>query len=110
MIRFQEEYKDKVNLEVIPGGMVPKNVAQPIANMRGFLLGAIPSLEKRTGIKIGQPYYDNILNKEGVVLNSELPSQAYLGALDQYKGREVILAKEIQDLQPVLDQHKQDAQ
>jgi putative protein-disulfide isomerase len=98
MIKFQEEYKDKINLEVIPGGMVSIKNAQPLANMRSFLMNAIPSLEKRTGIKIGQAYYDSILNKDGVVLNSELPSQAFLGALNHYKGREVVLAKEIQDL------------
>lgn len=98
MVEIQEKYNDKYSFEVIPGGMVPKHAAQPISNMRAFLLGAIPQLEKRTGIKIAQPYYDSILNKDGVVLNSELPSQAFIAALPYYEGKEVVLAKKIQDL------------
>ena len=38
--------------------MVLKQSAQPISNMREFLLNAIPHLENTTGIKIEQPYYD----------------------------------------------------
>ena len=98
MMQFQEKYKDKVNLEVIPGGMVPKKYARPISTMRPFLEEAIPQLEKRTGITIAKSYYDSILYKHGVVLNSELPSQVFMAALESYKGREVFLAKEIQDL------------
>ena len=98
MMKIQEQYKDRFNFEVIPGGMVRKENAQPIANMREFLLKAIPNLEDRTGIKIGQKYYDQILMKEGVTLDSEMPSRVFLTLAPYYPNREAELAKEIQDL------------
>ena len=98
MIKIQTEFKDTFDFNVISGGMVPKSNAEPIRHMREFLEGAIPRLEETTGIKIGKPYYDNILYNDSVVLDSELPTKAYLLLKDNYKGREVELAKKIQDL------------
>ena len=98
MMKIQKEFSEGYNFNIIPGGMVAKSTAQPISNMKDFLINAIPQLESTTGVKIEQPYYDQILNNETVVLNSELPSQAFLLAKKHYKGEEVLLAKKIQDL------------
>lgn len=98
MIKIQEKFNTKFNFKVMTGGMVPKAYAQPLANMREYLLEAIPTLEERTEVTISQKYRDNILMKDGIVLDSELPSKVFVGLLPYYEGKESLLMKRIQDL------------
>lgn len=98
MEKIQAEFSDTFNFNVISGGMVPLAQARPISEMRQFLEGAIPQLEKTTGIKIEKPYYDNILYNDSVILNSELPTKVYILLKESYQGKEVALARKIQDL------------
>lgn len=97
MIDVQKNYSDKFDFDFVPGGMVTKSNAQPLNNMRAYLIKAIPNLESRTGITIDQAYYDNMLNNDTVVLDSEVPSQVFLLAKKNYIGNEVKLIQEIQD-------------
>jgi len=46
MEKFQEKYRDEYDFEVIIGGMVLPPNGHSMAQMRGFLQGAIPQLEK----------------------------------------------------------------
>ena len=75
----------------------PQNV-QPISKMRSFLEGAIPRLEQTTGVKISQAYRNNILASPTVALSSEMPSMVFNYLKSSQKGKEVELARKIQDL------------
>ncbi len=98
MEKVQAEFGDEYEFEVIVGGMVLPPNGYNMAQMRQFLTGAIPQLEKTTGIKIGQPYYDNILSQDSLKLYSVKPALVYNYLKPKYVGREVILANTIQKM------------
>ncbi len=98
MEKFQAQNKNNYNFEVIVGGMVLPPNGRPMGQMRNFLLSAIPQLEKTTGIKIEQPYYDHILSKDSLQLFSLTPALVFNFLKPKYLGREVILANTIQIL------------
>lgn len=101
--RLEEKYGDYFTFNVVSGGMVLPDSAPPLSEMREYLQNAIPHLEQTTGVKIGQPYFQNLLLKEGVVLHSETPTLVF-EALKPYASG-VLLAKEIQDLMFVHGLH-----
>ncbi len=98
MEKIQSEYKDLIEFEVFPGGMVLEPNAQPIGHMMDYLKEAIPRLEETTGVKISENYLNNILEPGTAVLTSELPSMVYSALHKIYSGREVELARKIQDI------------
>ncbi|WP_299253423.1 DsbA family protein [uncultured Cytophaga sp.] len=69
------DYKDKVEIEILSGGMVLGDRIGPISNMSEYVLSAIPILEEASGVTFGQAYIE--LVKEGsYVSSSEKPSIA----------------------------------
>jgi putative protein-disulfide isomerase len=73
--KIEKDFKGSVEVEIISGGMVMGDRIMPVGNMAGYILNAIPRIEKTTGIQFGQPYID--LLKEGTyVTSSEKPSVA----------------------------------
>jgi putative protein-disulfide isomerase len=59
-----EEFKDKVAFEALSGGMIPRESAQPIARIAGFLKDAYPVVENTTGVRFGQDFLWHIENPE----------------------------------------------
>lgn len=73
--KIEKEFKGKVAIEIISGGMVMGSRIAPIGNMSEYILQAIPRLEHTTGVTFGAPYI--ALLKEGTyVTSSEKPSIA----------------------------------
>lgn len=97
MAQVEHIFKNQIQIEVISGGMVMQQHAQPMAALRGFFSQAIPRMEETTGVKIEQPYYDQILSQDDLALNSEVPSMAF-NALKPYVDSQVRLASQIQEL------------
>jgi len=60
--RIAEEYEGKLNFEVLSGGMIPKEHAQPISVMAGYISKAYKRVEELAGIKFGKDYLWHIFN------------------------------------------------
>lgn len=98
MEKIQEEFKDKIEFEVISGGMILKPNARPIGEMRDYLKEAIPRLTETTGVNISKEYLENILEPGDIALNSEVPSLVYSAFLPKHKGKEVKWANKVQKI------------
>lgn len=73
--KIEHDYAGSVELEIISGGMIMGDRIAPVGDMAGYILDAIPRLQKTTGVTFGQPYIK--LLKEGTyVTSSEKPSVA----------------------------------
>ena len=64
MQKIAEEYKDRIFFETLSGGMIPKESAQHIGKMAGYIKGAYKNVEDMTGIKFGEDYLWHINNPE----------------------------------------------
>jgi putative protein-disulfide isomerase len=73
--KIENEYNQKADIQIISGGMVLGDRIQPVGKMAPYILNAIPRLEKTTGVKIGEPYIQQL--KEGsYITSSEKPAIA----------------------------------
>lgn len=95
MDSIQANYKNKVDFEVIPGGMVTGNKVGPVKNISDFLLKAIPGVEKMTGAKFGDPFLQN-LKKGEMIYNSTPPSLAFNALKELQPKNQVTVASTIQ--------------
>lgn len=66
--KISEEFKDKIEFVIIPGGMIARDNQTPIGVMAPYLLKAIPELEQISGTKIGKPFIDMV--KDGSYIPS----------------------------------------
>ncbi len=73
--KIEKEFKGKVAIEIISGGMVMGDRIAPIGNMSEYILQAIPHLEHATGVTFGAPYIA-LVEKGTYVTSSEKPSIA----------------------------------
>jgi len=73
--KIEKDFNGSVEVEIISGGMVMGDRVAPVGNMAGYILNAIPRVEKTTGIQFGQPYID-LLKEGSYVTSSEKPSVA----------------------------------
>ena len=72
-----DEFKDRVEFEVLPGGMWSgNNVRVQSEHMVNYFLKHDAVITDRTGVQFGTAYLDFIKNRNDVVLNSEIPSRA----------------------------------
>lgn len=62
--KLAEEYKDKINFEVLSGGMIPKDAARHISSVASYIKGAYKHVEEMTGIKFGEDYLWHIFNPD----------------------------------------------
>lgn len=73
--KIEQNYNGSVEIEIISGGMVMGDRIAPVGNMADYILGAIPRLQKTTGVTFGQPYIE-LLKEGSYVTSSEKPSVA----------------------------------
>lgn len=73
--RFYEENKNLYTFEVISGGLIVGDRIGPYGEFANYILNAIPGLESTTGVKVGQPYL-NQLKEDKLVQNSIPPAIA----------------------------------
>ncbi len=76
--RLETEYKNKLEFDVLSGGMVMPDNAQPISVMAKYVCQAYKNVEQLTGVKFGDDYLWHIFNpeKSDWVLDSEKPAMA----------------------------------
>lgn len=74
MSKVQEKYKDKLDVEVVSGGLFLGKRAGAINKVAPHIkAGAYKSVEQRTGVKFGKSFLDDVFGKANMTLNS-LPS------------------------------------
>jgi putative protein-disulfide isomerase len=78
MQRFYNEYANKLDWEVLSGGMVISDTPQPIAATAGYIQTAYKTVEQYTGMQFGEDYLWHINNpeKSDWFPNSEKPAIA----------------------------------
>ncbi len=93
---LEKNYSDRVSIDIIPGGMVMGSRIRPVGEMADYILGAIPRLEKMTGVKMGEPY--KALLREGTYITSSLkPSIALLVFKSFKKEGAIAYAHDVQE-------------
>jgi putative protein-disulfide isomerase len=96
--KLAEEYKHKLNFEVLSGGMIMPDNAQPIGEMAKYISEAYKNVEQLTGIKFGEDYLWHMFNpeKSDWVLNSEKPAIALSILRELHPDKAVQIAADLQ--------------
>ena len=96
--KLEEPYKNILIFDVLSGGMVMPDNAQPISKMAKYVSEAYKNVETLTGIKFGEDYLWHIFNpdKSDWVLNSEKPAVALSILKEVYPERVVEIASDLQ--------------
>lgn len=96
--RLHEEYKDKLDFDVLSGGMIPKEHAQHIGKIASYIQGAYKQVEDMTGVKFGEDYLWHIMNpeKSDWFPHSETPAIAMAVFRDYYPELAVPFAADLQ--------------
>lgn len=69
---------DSIDVQLVLGGMVTGDREGPMGDMAGYILGAIPRLESYTGVRIGEPYKDQL--RLGTRWSSSVPPSLAIAA------------------------------
>ncbi len=64
MQQLEAAYRDKVAFDVLSGGMVPPEHAQPVRAKASYIAGAYKTVEEYTGIQFGEAYLHHIFYPE----------------------------------------------
>ncbi len=98
MVQFQTKHANEFQFSAMSGGMIVGDQQQPIASMRDYIKGAIPHLEKTTGVHISDNYKQNILEKGTYISSSEKPSFAFVHFKNSFPEQSIAFAHELQNL------------
>jgi len=98
MQKVAEAFKDKLDIEVLSGGMILPEKPVPISKTAGYIANAYKGVEEMTGIKFGQDYLWHIFNADESdwYPNSEKPAIALCIFRDYYPEKVVEFAAELQ--------------
>jgi putative protein-disulfide isomerase len=95
-IALQKKYSDRLNFDVISGGMITGTRVGPLSNMASFISGAYKTVEQHTGIRFGSGFLDKTL-KEGKATFSSLEPSKVLTVFKQFQpGNAVEFSHQIQ--------------
>jgi len=96
--RIAEEYKGKLDIEVMSGGMMTGEQAMPIEKIGPYIQSAYKRVEELTGIKFGEDFLWHINNpdKSDWVMNSEKPAIALCIFKEYYPERQLEFASDLQ--------------
>lgn len=97
--KLYEAYKDKVDFDVLSGGMIPKENAQHIGKIATYIQGAYKQVEELSGVQFGEDYLWHISNpdKSDWFPHSETPAIAMAVFRDLYPDLAVPFAADLQD-------------
>jgi putative protein-disulfide isomerase len=98
MQKVAVDFSDKIEVEVLSGGMLIGEVVQPIAKMAPYIGKAYTRVEELTGIKFGPDYLWHIKNPEESDwrMNSEKPAIALCIFKEYYPERQLDFASDLQ--------------
>ncbi len=85
----------ELKLEVISGGMIGEDQAQPIGHMADYILQTLPRLESMSGVSFGEAYKE-VLREGTRVYSSLWPSRALTAWKQQFPERQLEYATALQ--------------
>ena len=96
--KIENEYKDKMDFEIISGGMVIGEREGLIGDFAGYILKALPRLEELTGVKFGERYLSKL--KDRTLYQSSLKPCIALEVFKSFNEKDAIaFASSIQKAQ-----------
>jgi putative protein-disulfide isomerase len=98
ILQLQNEYAEKVDVEVLSGGMVISDDPKPISVTAAYILNAYKTVEDYTGVKFGEDYLWHIKNPEQSdwFPNSEKPAIALCIFKEIHPTKQVAFAADLQ--------------
>jgi putative protein-disulfide isomerase len=91
---LQEEYKDRIDFEVISGGLFLGNRAGFVNDVAPHIKsGAYKSVESRTGVEFGEWFLADVFGKGKMTLNSLPPSIALCIVREKFPDKELEFAE-----------------
>lgn len=98
MLAITEEYKNKLDIEVLSGGMMIGENTAPIEKIAPFIQGAYKRVEELTGIKFGEDFLWHINNpdKSDWIMNSEKPAIALCIFKELFPDKQLAFASDLQ--------------
>ena len=98
MVRIADEFKDRVEFEVLSGGMIPIEYMAHISKSADYIRGAYRRVEELTGAKFGDDYLWHINNpdKSDWHMHSEKAAIALCVMKDYYPDKAVEMAADLQ--------------
>jgi putative protein-disulfide isomerase len=96
--KIAEDYKGKLDFEVLSGGMVMPEEPTPISYTAPYIQKAYKTVESRTGIQFGKDYLWHIFNpdKSDWFPNSEKPAIAMCIFKEYHPASQVFFAADLQ--------------
>src|SRR5688572_24133839 len=98
MKKLQENFHDKIQFEVLSGGMVTGPRIGPIAEMATYIKSAAPRVTEVTGQAFGDAYLNDVLNSKSYISNSVPPSIALSILKEAQPDKAVLFMHAIQNL------------
>ncbi len=98
MKAIHEQYHDRLQFEVLSGGMMTGEQAIPIEKIAPYIEGTYPQVEELTGVKFGEDFLWHIKNPQlsDWVMDSEKAAVALCIFKDYYPDKQVEFAAELQ--------------
>ncbi len=62
--KLYDAWKDRIGFDVLSGGMIPPDFAQPIKAKADFIAGSYKTVEEYTGIRFGEAYLHHIFHPD----------------------------------------------
>jgi putative protein-disulfide isomerase len=96
--KIAADYKDKLDIEVLSGGMMIGEQSMPIEKIGPYIAASYKRVEELTGIKFGEDFLWHINNpdKSDWVMNSEKPAIALCILKEYYPERQLEFATDLQ--------------
>ena len=96
--KIAADYKDKLDIEVLSGGMMVGEQVVPIEKIAPFIQKEYKTVEEYAGVKFGEDFLWHITNpdKSDWVMNSEKPAIALCILKEYYPGRQLEFASDLQ--------------
>jgi putative protein-disulfide isomerase len=98
MKKIEQEYKSILSFDVLSGGMIMPDNAQPIAVMASFIKEEYKNVEKLTGVKFGDDFLWHIFNpeKSDWILESTKPAIALCIFKEYHPEKAIVMASDLQ--------------
>lgn len=98
MKKIMEEFHERVDVEVLSGGMMTGENVRSITVMGPYIQGAYKRVEELTGIQFGEDFLWHVFHPQESdwIMNSEKPAIALCIFKDLHPGRQLEFASDLQ--------------
>jgi len=96
--QLELQFRNRVQCEVVSGGMLRGEMALPIDRIAPFIAGAYRQVEETTGVRFGEDFLWHVRNPQmsDWILDSTLPAVALCVFRDYFPDRQIAFATALQ--------------